>query len=172
MKANLYTLLSEDVTGNSFIGLTTVTNQKLKGGSRNPFQGKVRKVMQNASVMVFNNAHTYETMVRNRLKREGKDPDSFSMQSRTWGERIPNTPFVEYKGRYYLEVIILNPGRIFFTVEGVEVPPSKIKGLEYPPEADQGGLSNKIVIRTYAVENIRVVKFHGMSYADLYFKKI
>lgn len=167
-RVNLYTLMVKEVNGSSIISITTITDQKLRGGRSNPLQGKVQKIMSHASVMVFQNANTYEAMVRNRLIKEGKEPD-FTMQPRVWGERVEGTPFIYHKGNYYLEVIRLTPGKITFTVDGVEIDYQDIIGLEYTPEASQGGLNNKVLIRLYDVKHIKEVKCNGQLYESIRF---
>jgi hypothetical protein len=150
------------VNGSSFIGIDTITDVKLRGGMKNPQQGRVQKRMTGASVMVFQNnkSNAYENMVHRRLVQEGKNPTSFQLSPRTWGERIPNSPFIRHEKngvvKYYLEVIFLKAGTVEYLLDGNVVDKSVIDGLqENDPNPDgQGGLDNKVIIRTYAIDSL------------------
>ena len=89
----------ENLSGNTFIGLTTETTPKLTGGKKNEMQGRVTKrTVSNVSVFQNKTTNAYEN------KRKKADAD-FKLSPRTWGERVKGTPFVEHKGKDYLEVI-------------------------------------------------------------------
>lgn len=152
----------QHVSGASFIGIDTKTAPSLTGGKKNPMQGRVTKITRGASVMVFQNKHTnaYENMVNRRLAAEGISPD-FEVGPRTWGERIPNTPFVVHKGNHYLEVIFLKPGKSEYYLDGAPIDKSHIIGLPDKPEGEQGGLENKVIIRTFAVDSIVALRVDG-----------
>lgn len=171
---NIAKILSE-VNGATFIGLTTETDVKLTGGKKNPLQGRVKKITVGSNVMVFQNKNgsSYEAMVQRRLEKEGIYPH-FEVGPRKWGTRIPNTPFIEYNGEYYLEVIFLRKGRTHYTVDGVETPKEQINGIPvYRGEADQGGLTddNKVIIRTYKISSITSVAVDKKVYGELYFNQ-
>lgn len=153
------------VNGNTVVGLTTATVVTLKGGKKNPMQGRVVKVMEDANVMVFQNKNVngYENMVQRRLAAEGKNPETFQLGSRVWGHRVEGTPVVEHKGKEYLEVIFLNPGKVKYVMDGKEINKSEIIGLDDKVEGEQGGLENKVVIRTFAEDSITRVRLNGKS---------
>lgn len=160
-----------NVNGASFVGLDTETVCELKGGKGNPFKGRVTKRMEGASVMVFQNkkSSSYANMVERRLIAEGKDPKSFQLQPRKWGNRIPETPFIEHfkdgKICYYLEVIFLKSGKVTYLVDGVPTDPSTIQGLETErEESKQGGLDNKVIIRSFKLESITALRIDGTEY--------
>ncbi len=169
---NKFTLTAAfaDVNGASFVGIDTLTTVKLMGGQKNPMQGRVQKRMTGASVMVFTNQKTngYEAMIKRRLTSEGKNPDNFVLSERAWGTRIPNMPIVEHvKGEqtfYYLEVIFLKPGSVEYLFEGRPIDKLAIVGLPAGDEGDQGGLDDKVFIRTYAAESIIAVRIDGKMY--------
>lgn len=170
---NLNTVLNNNVNGMTFIGLDTSTEPRLKGGKSNPYKGRVRKVMTGANVMVFQNKtiNGYDAMVKRRLTKEGKDPSTFKLSPRTWGSRLPNTPVVEHKGKYYLEVIFLSSGKVHYEVDGVVTDPSDIVGLDLDKqEGRQGGLNDKVIIRTFAVENITKLTINKDDYVNLEYK--
>ena len=154
-------IMTDKVNGATFIALNTETVVTLKGGKSNPLQGRVTKVTMGSNVMVFQNKNinAYDAMVKRRLEQEGKDPQSFELSPRSWGVREHGTPFVTHKGNEYLEVIFLSCGDVHYRVDGVVTPKDQIVGLpESTQEARQGGLDNKVIIRTYAVESIIGIK--------------
>lgn len=160
------------VNGASFIGIDMLTPVKLTGGKANPFQGRVTKQVNGALVMVFQNKHVngYEAMVKRRLVSEGKDPDGFTVGPRSWGTRIDGMPLVEHHGQFYFEVIFKHPGDKVVLVDGQPTDVSTVTG--YPPETDsgdQGGLDDKVIIRTVKLENITRVKADGVEYVGEFY---
>ena len=151
------------VLGASFVGLDTLTIPTLKGGKGNPMQGEVAKFNEGSSVMVFQNKNSngYENMVMKRLIAEGKNPESFELGKRTWGTRIEGTPLIEHKGEYYLEVIFLKSGEVSYYHEGKEIHKNEVIGLEEKEEGKQGGLDNKVIIRTFKVASLISVRINS-----------
>lgn len=161
--STLFTTFS-NVSGASFVGIDTLTTPSLKGGKSNPMQGRVTKRTLGASVMVFQNKHIngYAAMVERRLAAEGKNPDSFTLGPRAWGTRLENLPIVEHKGKTYLEVIFLKPGKTEFFLDGEPINRADIVGLDDDrEEGHQGGLSDKVIIRTFAADSITRVRIDG-----------
>lgn len=156
----------ETLAGGTFVGMDTETVVTLKGGKKNPQQGRVTKVMTGATVMCFSNTNgsAYNAMVLRRLEAEGKDPASFELSPRAWGERIAGTPFVEHKGAHYLEVIFLRAGAVQYRIDGKPVDESEIEGLPEKREGEQGGLENKVVIRTFAMDSITALRANGQEW--------
>lgn len=156
-----------NVGGAKFIGIDTLTDVKLTGGKANPFQGRVTKASTGNSVQVFTNkkSNAYENMVKRRLIAEGKDPEDFKLSPRTWGERIPNTPFVMHKGELYLEVIFLKSGETTIMVDGLPYT-KEIPGMPVDKEpTGQGGLTeNQVIIRTFKASSIKRVRVDGNEY--------
>lgn len=144
--------------GLSTVYITTSTIPKLTGGKKNPHQGRVRKINENSKILFFRNTDgsAYNNMVKRRLEKEGKDPESFVLSPRAWGSRIPGTPFIEHKGAFYLEAIFVSSGKTHFTLDGKVVDASEIEGLSYKTESHQGGLSenNKVIIRSFKLESL------------------
>lgn len=164
------TLISavQNVSGATFIGLDTLTNVSLKGGMKNPMQGRITKKMVGAQVMAFQNKNTngYEAMIQRRLIAEGKNPSSFELSERAWGVRIPNMPIVEHfkdgETKYYLEVIFLTQGKIeYFSDGNTPILPIQIEGFAPGKEGDQGGLTDKVVIRTFGADSITELRING-----------
>ena len=154
------------INGASFIGIDTLTDVKLTGGKKNPMQGGVQKAVIGSSVMVFSNTNSngYENMVERRLIAEGKDPQSFSLQPRVWGTRIENTPLIVHNDEYYLEVIFLKAGETSYFFNGKPIKKDLIEGLPEKAEGEQGGLDNKVIIRTYKVASIGRITINKETY--------
>lgn len=155
------------LTGGTFVGMDTVTDVTLKGGKKNPQQGRITKEMTGAQVMCFTNTNgsAYDAMVKRRLAAEGKDPDTFELGARAWGQRIAGTPFVEHKGQHYLEVIFLKAGAVQYLQDGFPVDEATIEGLpEKREDNGQGGLDNKVVIRTFALDSIIALRAAGQEW--------
>lgn len=155
-----------NVNGASFIGIDTETIPTLAGGKKNPMQGQIRKVMIGANVMIFQNKNgsAYDAMVRRRLVAEGKDPDTFQLGERKWGERRTGTPFIEHNGQLYLEVIFLRPGKVEYKRGVRPIAAADVEGLKQHDEAEQGGLDNKVIIRTINVDNIKRIVVDGQAH--------
>lgn len=166
---NLATVLA-NLNGNSFLGIDTITDVKLKGGKSNPLQGRVKKVVAGSTVQVFQNKHVngYDAMVKRRLVAEGKCADDFQLSPRAWGVRLEGEPVIEHKGEKYLEVIFRKAGEVTYLVDGIPTDKAKITGLDDDkPEGEQGGLSdgNKVIIRTYKLSSVRRIRVDGTEYA-------
>lgn len=158
--------LLANVNGNSIISIDTVTTPLLTGGKANPHKGNVRKVMIGGNVMVFTNkaSNGYANMVHRRLAAEGKDPASFQLSPRTWGERLQGVPFVQHNGQLYLEVIFLRAGAVHFELNGRRIAREQVQGLAEHQEAEQGGLDNKVIIRTFKVDSISAITINGQRH--------
>lgn len=154
------------INGASFIGIDSLTEVKLSGGKANPMQGLVQKVTEGSSVMVFQNKNSngYENMVRRRLESEGKEVN-FSVSPRVWGERIQGCPLVAHKGEYYLEVIFLKAGKTSYLFNGSPIEKANIQGMPENPEGgEQGGLENKVIIRTYKIASLTRITINKETY--------
>lgn len=163
MKLQTAQAVFDSLEGGTFVGMDTVTDVKLTGGKKNPQQGRVTKQMTGATVMCFSNSRTnaYNAMVRRRLEAEGKDPDSFELGPRAWGQRLVGTPFVEHNGNHYLEVIVMKPGSIKYLLDGEPVDADEIEGLPDRKESGQSGLENRVIIRTFALDSIVELRAMG-----------
>lgn len=162
----------QNIQGGSFIGLDTLTQVKLKGGAKNPMQGRVTKQMMGATVMAFQNKEVngYDAMVRRRLEAEGRSANDFVIGPRAWGTRIPNLPVVVHnkdgQDKYYLEVIFLRPGTVTYLLDGKPIAKGDIEGLVEPkidPDA-QGGLENRVIVRDFGAESIVELRIDGKNF--------
>lgn len=160
------------LNGASFMGIDFETVPKLSGGKANTFMGRVTKRTEGASVMVFANKYVngYEAMVRRRLTQEGKDADNFVLGPRTWGTRIDGMPLVEHKGEIYLDAIFMKSGESTYLVDGTLTPAASITGLtESTASGEQGGLDNKVIIRTISLGNVKSIRAGGQTYTGEFY---
>lgn len=160
--------LVQQINGASFVGIDAVTTVKLKGGKKNPMLDRVTKVMTGATVMSFNRGGEeggYENMVNRRLQVEGKDVE-FTVGPRKWGTRVEGKPIVEHNGEKYLEVVFLKPGKTHYELDGQPIEAKDIIGLELDEkeEGKQGGLENKVIIRTFKFDSITGLRIGGHAY--------
>jgi hypothetical protein len=166
------------VRGTTFAGITTKTQVKLTGGKKNPMQGRVEKLTEDANIIVYSNSEVsgYGAMVKRRMLKEGKDPAEFVMKPRAWGTRVGKSPFIEHNGKYYLECIFRSPGKTTYFLDGKPINKEDIEGLpeakektEEKTEAQeksQGGIEDKIIIRTFALDSIVSVKLKNEVFTD------
>ena len=98
-----------------------------------------------------------------------KAKELFKVSARAWGERIPETPVIVHTGKdgvtkHYLEVIFLGAGESTYYLDGQEIDKDSIIGLdpaEIKPES-QGGLEDKVIIRTYTLSNVEEIRCGGV----------
>lgn len=166
MKATQLLAAIKNVNGGSFVGLDTLVEVPLLGGKKNPQQGRVTKRMVGAQVMVFQNKeiNAYDAMIKRRLEAEGKDPANFILSPRAWGERVPNMPIVTHNGKTYLEVIFLKAGAVEYRLDGAPIAESEIIGLKQGAAGEQGGLDNKVIIRTFAADSITEIRIDNKAF--------
>lgn len=155
------------VKGTSFAGITTRTDVKLLGGKKNPMQGRVTKLVENANIIIYANSEKngYAEMVKRRMVNEGKDPTEFELKPRKWGERIGKSPFISHNGKHYLECIFVSPGKVSYFLDDEPIEKDAIEGLpekkEEPTEGfkeSQGGIEDKIILRTFGLDSIVSIK--------------
>ena len=160
----------QNVSGASFVGIDTLTEVKLTGGKKNPQQGRITKRMVGAQVMVFQNKtiNGYAAMIARRLAAEGKDAASFELGERAWGTRVPNMPIIEHfkdgATAYYLEVIFLKAGAVSYFQDGAPIAKSDIVGMADKEEGEQGGLENRVIIRSFKADSITEVRVDGKTF--------
>jgi len=160
----------QNVSGSSFVGLDTLTEVKLTGGKKNPQQGRITKKMVGAQIMVFQNKNIngYEAMIARRLTAEGKDPASFVLGERAWGTRVPNMPIIEHfkdgSTNYYLEAIFLKSGTVSYFQDGAPIAEADITGMFEGNAGEQGGLENKVIIRSFKADSITEVRIDGKAF--------
>jgi hypothetical protein len=149
----------------------------LKGGKANPHLGRITKVMIGSSVMVFQNKNSngYDNMIKRRLVAEGKDPQTFTLGERSWGTRLPNTPIVHHIDKagvekHYLEVIFLKAGEVHYELDGEVIAQQDVIGLDAKEEGEQGGLDNKVIIRSFNLDSIAAMRAFGETFTDIIYE--
>jgi hypothetical protein len=165
------------MSGSTFMSIDTRSKVPLKGGKKNPMQGRVEKFTSSSLVQVFQNKKVsgYGNMVRRRLADEGKDPADYVPQPRKWGTRVPEMPIIEHTKdditKHYLEVIFLTPGKSEYFLDGGQIDKDKIEGLEAGAIRDdaQGGLENLVIIRTYDLASIDYIRYQGKVWRGPFF---
>lgn len=176
---NLRDLLETKLSGASFVTINTTTTPKLNktlvtddGRIENPYFDKVTK-QSKLNCQIFQNKvkNGYEEMVKRRMVKEGKDPETFELQPRKWGVRLPNLPIIEHKGEYYLEVIVHNTLSSEYIYNNKSVKSTEIKGWPSSgdPEKSQGGIEDKVEIRSIKLSNIKEIHIGGEVLTDLFF---
>ena len=176
MKLDELQALLAQINGATFASIDTVTIPTLKGGKKNPFQGKVAKHCEGHRVMLFTNKKTnaYEAKVRRHLEREGKNPDSFVLGELPWGKRLPDSPIIEHNGKYYLQCVFLKSGSVEYRAKefidcedgtwfsaGSRVVATAIQGLNERSGSEHQGLDNEVIVRSYALDSIKALRaFH------------
>ena len=156
------------VSGAAIGSIDAETKITLTGGKKNPQQGRVTKKTEGGNVMFFTNTNSnaYNNMVKRRLAAEGKDPEGFVLSKLPWGERIAETPFIQHNDKLYVQVVYLQaPKAVKYFLDGVEIAKNAIQGLPSSEmsESSQGGLNNKVILRTYMLENLRKLKMGDLS---------
>lgn len=130
---------------------------------------RVTKFVEGSNLIIFQNQNVngYERMVKRRLEKEGKDPQTFKLSPRRWGVRIKGTPIVTHYDKWYLEVIFLRCGKVTYFLDGEEIDKGDIEGLdEDRVEGEQGGLEDKVIIRTYTSHTIKKIVVNGEEYVE------
>lgn len=149
----------------------TVTEPAMRK-TNNPFYGRVVKVQDlQASV----GSWSYGQAVNNRRQKEWQNallddentpaPQDFVPAQRAWGQRVPNSPFVEHKGQLYVELSVHNCLRQVY-LDDKGNPVSKELLEPYLQKSKDGGrqeLDNPVILRDVKVENIVSVTYGGQT---------
>lgn len=144
--------------------------RKIKGGTFASLDAEtypypsIRKVTTGERVMLFTNkgGSAYESIVKRRLQQAGKDPDNFSVSNLAWGERIPNTPLIYHRYKYYLQVIVLNPGiETYYFASGKAVPDPDRLGIGRKRTNQGLAKEDEVIVATYKLDNIIRITLMG-----------
>lgn len=160
--AQIHTLL-DSIKGTTFAGMDTITDVKLKGGKKNPMQGRVTKHCTGHQVLLFTDMEAYTKRVNRRLEAEGK-PATFTAAARAWGTRIDNSPLIEHNGKFYLQVDFQRSGTVQYFLDNKPIDKADIEGLDEKEQTSgRQGLEdeNAVVIRTFALDSIREIRMMG-----------
>lgn len=92
------TAILQGIRGAKIATVVIETQPELKKRN-NPLQNVTKKVTMN---ILFN--FNYRAALDKALIANGKAPSNRPAGRRTWGQRVPNSPFIMHKGALYLEV--------------------------------------------------------------------
>ena len=107
--------------------------------------------------------------------------ERFQVKPRKWGQRIPNTPFIEHtvanavQPAYYLDTIFLRAGTSEFFLDGQSIAEGDIQGYEKPVAKEsanvQGGLKveNQVIVRSIGLASILAIRTGGKEYAGNFY---
>jgi hypothetical protein len=114
-------------------------------------------------------------------ERREEAEERFRVKPRKWGERVPNSPFIEHvkageaEPNYYLDTIFLRAGKTEFFLDGKPIDEANIQGYEKPEakqsEKVQGGLKveNQIIVRSIGLASILRIKTGGQDYQGSFY---
>lgn len=140
--------------------ITTYTELKMNKKD-NPYYGKIFKLSTYDVLMKFN----YAQAVNEQLIKEGKEPD-FVSKPRAWGVHIKDTPLLEHKGEFYLEVRCINDDSadIKYFMDEKEIDEKTFE--QYAPAKKESSLETgtKITMRDIKLKNIKKLQFNNTEY--------
>jgi len=162
-QSELVTRLMETDASASFVSIRSETDPRLKR-TGNPFNaGAVLKRSATRGLINFR----YTNAVNNQRDREGID-EAFEAQPRRWGVHVPDTPLIEHKGAFYIEMKVegITEDPVFFNaVTGVEIAKPEIE--EWLParrKAQTQGTETEVVVRDFKVASIRGITMYGEEF--------
>lgn len=126
----------------------------MRGGTKNPFRGRVEKVTNNAVVEVYADCSTWAEQLAKEAEAKGEPP--YEPKPRRWGTRIGNSPFIKHtkdgEERLYLEMFMVSPGDTHYEIDGVQATDEQMNDLApYLPKSQ----SNDLGILVMNVDNIK-----------------
>ena len=145
------------IRGATIVSFIASTEPKLKAG--NPFPG-LRKVSRVNGVLNFN----YEKAVNRQRDREGMVAD-FVAEPRKWGVRVEGAPIVTHNGKFYVEAKIERSEVMGYIMPDLSMV-DEHEVLKWLPNRHGGrqGVEKAVVLRDFAVENIRSMRTKGNEY--------
>lgn len=114
-------------------------------------------------------------------ERKAEATERFEVKPRKWGERIPNTPFIQHTKageqvtNFYLDMIFLTAGKSEFFLDGNPIDEDKIIGYEKPTLKEgaqiQGGLKaeNQVIVRSIGLAGILAIRTGGNEYRGSFY---
>jgi len=173
MKLSRKNLISrlEQIKGSRIITIEALTKEtrlraKDSFGNPNPYWGKLLKLSRVNGLINW----SYENAVNNQRVREGQPllPDGsierFKSLPRAWGVRKIGTPFIEHKGKVYIEMMVLNSSHQY-VVDDEYINEADITSFLAPKkESSRQKTKKSIILRDYAIDNILRVKMNKVLY--------
>lgn len=147
--------------GTSFVTIVALTDPRMRKRG-NPYIGRVlkRSTVNGAIGWIYQNS------VNRERARENLEPD-FEAFPRKWGQRIKGTPFVEHKGKTYLELKVERALSTEYLLDGEVVDKSVIEEWlpKRKPEGERQEVDRPIILRDYDLANIKAITFDGITIA-------
>lgn len=116
---------------------------------------------------------SYGNSVNNQRVREGQPLledgihiEHFEPLPRSWGERVPKTPFVRHKGQVYIEMKVQKSLNWRYELDGEPIDKELI--LPYvakKKESARQRVDNPIILRDYKLENILEIRYNNEIYS-------
>jgi len=140
--------------------------------TNNPYIGRVFKLSIVSGTI---NWH-YASEVNRQRNREGgftlvdgavvaSEVDNFEARPRKWGTRLKDSPFVEHKGNFYLEMKVReSQGHEYRDEYGDKIPDEKMEKIRsfFPKksESSRQGVNGEIILRDYRFDRITAITLH------------
>ena len=163
MNNNIVNLVRSTVKGTTIVSFDSVTEPKMRK-TNNPFFGNVLKASKVNGMMGFD----YEKAVNRVAEKEGAE--AREAKPRAWGKVTEDKLFVEHKGASYLRVMVRSTGKpvYFFKDSGEEITGSVLEEVKsFMPvskkSSTQADLEGEVIERTYKIENVKELRFKGMT---------
>ena len=154
MKKNSLIKLLSNIKGATFATLEVwtipLTSKEMKG-----------KIVKRSKINCTLNCF-YSNSVNLQRQREGKIPD-FIPQPRKWGIRLPNSPFVEYKGKLYLEVKVERVLSTKYYLKQKLINYDTIKSFLLNKKKKSQVTKKEIILRDYCLDNIKSITLRGQT---------
>jgi hypothetical protein len=107
-------------------------------------------------IMNFN----YRTALDKALIKQGLAPSNRPVRARTWGERVPNSPFITHKDALYLEVKLngKKPRQTVYKVTNTPVEDARVAPFvpKFKPPL--------VHMYDFKIENVKEVRTNGFRY--------
>lgn len=149
MDLDIILQLTEKIKGTTFATLDALCETK-----------NVMEEITGERVIIFRTTEGtsgYEAQVRRRLEAAGKNPLLFRAGPLPWGERLGDLPVISHKGKYYLQCVILSPGKsvYFLPSSKKEVNPADFGIRPRFQNLNQGlAPEDQVHVRTYNIDHI------------------
>lgn len=145
--------------GTTFISLETETEQKLKGGKKNPLSGLI-KINKVCGAIGFH----YQNSVNRQKEREGQE-SNFISQPRKWGVRLNGTPLVQNGEKFYLELKVQSSQTPDYFFKGVRIDNEQVRKFLPNKSSSRQNLENEVILRDYSLDSIKRIKINSEEYS-------
>lgn len=132
--------------------------------TKNPYLGRVYKIARvNGIIGIW----SYTNSVNLQRSREDKE-SNFEAITRTWGARIPRTPFVAHKEKLYLETKVQKSSSVLY-LDGKIATKKQLTHINKFLQKKEGEsrrqqVDKEIVLRDYDLNNITHLQLNGEVY--------